>query len=96
MSEHTLEGTEYTYTFKPLTGRDVIEHQKRIREAVDFVADVQCRIDDLIDQVRDGEGKFVDPYDLDWHTVVVPLAVASTRALLPIVDSGADSEKIED
>ena len=96
MSEHTLEGTEYTYTFKPLTGKDVIAHQKRLNEITEFVDTVTCRIDDLVDQVRDSEGKFVDPYDLDWHEVVIPLAIAAIRALLPIADNGTDSEKIED
>ena len=81
--KHDLEGTQYSYELRDLTGRQVIDHHKRLAEATEFVDVVACRIDDLVAAVFNADGNAVeDVYALSWQEVIIPLAIASVAALL--------------
>ena len=97
MSERiNLEGTIYEYTLKPLTGHDVVTHQKRLAALDEFTDIVVCRVTDLVDEVVTDDGRVVeDVMSLDWQDVLIPLAIASMRGLLPKPDSGTNTEKTE-
>ena len=91
-----LEGTIYSYVLKPLTGHDVIEHQKRLAALDEFTDIVICRVTDLVDKVYTDDGRLVeDVMSLDWQDVLIPLAIASMRGLLPKAETGTSTDKTE-
>ena len=91
-----LEGTIYEYTLKPLTGHDVIEHQKRLAALDEFTDVVICRVTDLVEEVRTDDGRVIeDVMSLDWQDVLISLAIAAMRGLLPKAETGTSTDKTE-
>ena len=97
MSERIdLEGTIYSYVLKPLTGHDVIEHQKRLAALDEFTDIVICRVTDLVEEVVTDDGRVVeDVMSLGWQDVLIPLAIAAMRGLLPKPETGTNTDKTE-
>ena len=88
----------YTFTAKSPTGHEVLQHQRDMEEAVTFIDIIALRVNDLVEAVYDPKGtKVDDPMSLPWDGVVVHLALAAARTLLPkVLTDGSGTEKTED
>ena len=100
MSEKlAIENCEgYTFTAKRPTGHEVMKHQRDMEEAVTFIDIIALRVKVLVEAVYDPKGtKVNDPMSLPWDAVVVHLALAAAKTLLPkVLTDGTDMEKTED
>ena len=91
-----LEGTVYKYKLRPLSGHDVVEHHKQLSELEEFHEIVAFRVTDLVDEVATDDGRVVeDVMSLGWQDVIIPLAIACMRGLLPKPDIGTNTATSE-